>query len=284
MGTRQCEPTRNAPPSTDDQKPGAAARILSRVIERSGRVQRPAVRAYVQRLRDARPGADPASVVAKLEKRYLAAVTVSGAAVGCWAVLPAIGTLAALSAIAGETAVFLEATAAFVLAVAEVHGIPADDREQRRAVVLAVLVGPDNRDAKRVVADLLGPGRTRGAWLAGGSAGAAAAAGALPLVSLSRMSELNSRLLRYFVRRYTVRRSALAFGKLLPAGIGVLIGAVGNRKMGKKIVSNARKAFGAAPARWPATLHLLPAPRDTGPEDGPPSGIAAGGCEQLADY
>ncbi len=86
----------------------------------------------------------------------------SGAAVGSAAAFPGIGTLVALSAVAGETVVFLEATAVFVLAVAEVHGIPAEHRERRRALVLAVLVG---EDSKHAVADLLGPGRTKGAWL-----------------------------------------------------------------------------------------------------------------------
>ena len=76
--------------------------------------------------------------------------------------LPGIGTLVALSAVAGETVVFLEATAVFVLAVAEVHGIPAEHRERRRALVLAVLVG---EDSKHAIADLIGPGRTSGAWL-----------------------------------------------------------------------------------------------------------------------
>jgi hypothetical protein len=30
--------------------------------------------------------------------------------------------------------------------------------------------------------------------------------------------------------------------------------------MGKKIVNNARMAFGNPPPRWPASLHVLPAP------------------------
>jgi heat-inducible transcriptional repressor len=47
--------------------------------------------------------------------------------------------------------VFLEATAVFVLAVAEVHGIPAAHRERRRALVLAVLVGEDGSVENRVV-------------------------------------------------------------------------------------------------------------------------------------
>jgi hypothetical protein len=236
-------------PATTDEKPGAAAKALSQIIERGARVQAPAVKAYVDRLRGHKPDATPAEIVTKLEKHYLAAVMASGAAVGSAAALPGIGTLTALSAVAGETVVFLEATAVYVLAVAEVYGIPADHRERRRALVLAVLVG---EDSKRAVADLIGPGRTSGAWLADGAA-------TLPLPAVS---QLNSRLLKYFVKRYTLKRGAIAFGKLLPVGIGAVVGGVGNRLMGKRIIANARKAFGNPPPRWPATLHVLPGPRD----------------------
>lgn len=240
----QLPATRNG---TDD-KPGASARVLSEIIERGARVQGPAVRAYVERLRDGSPDATPAEIVTKLEKQYLAAVMASGAAVGSAAAIPGIGTLAALSAVAGETVVFLEATAVFVLAVAEVHGISAEHRERRRALVLAVLVGEDSRHA---VADLLGPGRTKGAWLADGAA-------TLPLPAVS---QLNSRLLRYFVKRYALKRGAIMFGKLLPVGIGAVVGGVGNRMMGKRIIRNAQAAFGPPPPRWPSKLHVLPAPQ-----------------------
>jgi hypothetical protein len=232
-----------------DEDPSAAAKVLSQLLERSTRLQAPAVTAYVRRLRDKKPDATPAEVIASLEKHYLAAVMASGAAVGSAAAFPGIGTLAAMSAVAGETVVFLEATAVFVLAVAEVHGIPADHRERRRALVLAVLVGDEGKHA---VADLLGTGRTSGAWLSDGAA-------TLPLPAVS---QLNSRLLRFFVKKYTLKRGAIAFGKLLPVGIGAVVGGVGNRLMGKKIVGNARKAFGTPPPRWPSSLLVLPAPRD----------------------
>jgi hypothetical protein len=246
--SRRTRPAPDALPDAAHGRPKASARALAQVIERSARVQGPAAKAYVERLRRADPGAAPAQIVRKLEKRYLAAVTGSGAAVGSTAALPGIGTLAALSAAAGETVVFLEATAMFVLAVADVFGIPAEHREQRRALVLAVLVG---EDSKHAVADLIGPGRTSGAWLSDGAA-------TLPLPAVS---QLNSRLLRYFVKRYTLKRGAIAFGKLLPVGIGAVVGGVGNRVMGKKIIGNARSAFGNPPPRWPASLHVLPAPR-----------------------
>lgn len=236
---------RGALPAGSIGRPKASARALAQIIERSTHIQGPAAEAYVARLRRAHPGAGPADIIARLEKRYLAAVTASGVAVGAAATIPGIGTLSALSAAAAETVVFLEATALFVLALAVVHGVPADHRERRRALVLAVLVG-DN--GKHAVAELIGPARTNGGWLAEGMA-------TLPLSSMSR---LNSRLLKYVVKRYTVRRGALMFGKLLPVGIGALVGAIGNYLVGRKIISNARASFSEPPARWPVTLHLLP--------------------------
>ena len=64
----------------------------------------------------------------------------------------------------------------------------------------------------------------------------------LPLSTLGR---LNTRMLKYFVKRYAVQRGALMFGKMLPVGIGAAIGGGGNRIVGKKIVRNARQAFGS---------------------------------------
>jgi hypothetical protein len=237
---------RSAPdlPANAETDPGTAAKVLSHLIETGSRVQAPAVKAYVDRLRAADPTATPAEIVAKLEKRYLAAVMASGAAVGSAAAFPGVGTLVAMSAVAGETVVFLEATAVFVLAVAEVHGIGAEHRERRRALVLSVLVGEDSKGA---VADLIGPGRTSGAWLTEGAA-------SLPLPAVS---QLNSRLVKFFVKKYALKRGALAFGKMLPVGIGAVIGGGGNRLMGRKIVKNAQAAFGPAPGRWPGALHVL---------------------------
>ncbi len=233
--------------TVDRDDPGAAAKILSQIIERGTRAQGPAIKAYVTRLRDANPGAGPAEILEKLDIRYRSAVMASGAAVGSTAAFPGIGTLVAMSAVAGETVVFLEATAVYVLAVAEVHGIPADHRERRRALVLSVLVGEDGR---RAVADLIGSGRTGGAWLSDGAA-------TLPLPALS---QLNSRLVRYFVKRYTLKRGAIAFGKLLPVGVGAVVGGMGNRLMAKRIVASTHLAFGGPPARWPSALRLLPTP------------------------
>jgi len=251
MSARRTRSNPESLPATAAGRPKMSARALAQVIERSAHVQGPAAEAYVARLRRAHPEAGPAEIVTKLEKRYLAVLTASGAAVGTAATFPGVGTLTALSAGAGETVFFLEATALYVLALANVYGIPADHRERRRALVLAVLVGDDSR---RAIGELIGPGRTNGGWLAEGMA-------ALPMSTLAR---LNTRMLKYAVKRYAVRRGALMFGKMLPVGIGAAIGSVGNRIVGKKIVGHARAAFGPPPLRWPGVLYLLPAIHETG--------------------
>jgi hypothetical protein len=251
MNARRKMSASDGVPATTAGRPKASARALAQVIERSSRIQGPAAEAYVARLRRAHPAASPAEIVTKLEKRLLSVVTAGGLAVGAAATLPGLGTLAALSAAAGETAVFLETTALFVLALASVHGIPLAHRERRRALVLAVLVGDNSKSG---VAELIGPGRTGGAWVSESVA-------SLPLPTVSK---LNSRMLKYFVRRFTLKRGALLLGKLLPVGIGAIIGAVGNRLVGNKIIRNARMAFGPPPARWPVTLHVLPPMRSAG--------------------
>jgi hypothetical protein len=251
MSARRSKSKADELPALTDGKPKASTRALAQVIERSSRMQGPAAQAYVARLRRLHPAAGPAEIAFKLEKRYLAALTASGAAVGSAATFPGVGTLAALSAGAGETVFFLEATALYVLATAEVYGIPADHHERRRALVLAVLVGDDS---KRAIGELIGPGRTNGGWLAEGMA-------SLPMSTLAR---LNTRMLKYAVKRYAMRRGALMVGKMLPVGVGAAIGGAGNRIVGKKIVRNARDAFGVPPVRWPVTLHVLPPVHEAG--------------------
>ena len=103
MSARRTHTADDSLPAATNGKPKASARALAQLIERSSRIQGPAAEAYVARLRRAHPGASPAEIAVKLEKRYLTALTASGAAVGSTATFPGVGTLTALSAGAGET-------------------------------------------------------------------------------------------------------------------------------------------------------------------------------------
>ncbi|ACY21140.1 hypothetical protein Gbro_1885 [Gordonia bronchialis DSM 43247] len=209
--------------------------VAGGLLDRAQRLQAPAVQKYVASLREKYPDDSPAQIIRRLEKRYLTAVTGSGGAVGATAAVPGVGTMTAMGAMTGETAFFLEASALLALAIAEVHGIPLHDIERRKALVFAVALGEEGVIALgRVVG-------TRGGALRslGGSS-----------VPRSALTKLNKSLVSKLSRKYFFRKAPLMLGKLMPAGIGAVIGGVGGRALGRRVVHNAREAFGPPPSAW----------------------------------
>lgn len=209
--------------------------VLHRALEKAISIQRSPVAGHVARLRRARPDATPAGIIAVLEKQYLAAVTGTGAAVGGAAAVPGVGTVAALALSGGETVVFLEATALFTLAVAEVHGIRVGEVERRRTLVLAVVLG--DRGAMLVEK---ATGRTGQHW-----------GDLLPdVIPMSSIAAINTTLGRWFLTRYGRKLGVLALGRVAPFGIGAAIGAAGNRAFGRTVVNTSQRVFGPPPARF----------------------------------
>ncbi|MGQ0719552.1 MAG: hypothetical protein ACT4NP_20000 [Pseudonocardiales bacterium] len=201
-------------------------------LEKAIDSQQSSVAGYVARLRRARPDATPAEIIAVLEKQYLAAVIGTGAAVGGVAAAPGVGTAVALMLSGGATAVFLEVTALFALAVAEVHGIRVEEIERRRTLVLAVVLG--ERGAMLVEK---AAGRTGQPW-----------GDVLPdVIPMSSITKVNKTLGRLFLTRYARKHAALAIGRVTPFGAGVVIGAAGNRAFGRMVVNTSRRVFGPPP-------------------------------------
>lgn len=224
---------------------GRIEKILVAVLDNGSRLQAPAVAKYVNHVRRSHPDETPAQIVTRMEKMFLLAVTGSGSAVGATAAVPGVGTVASIAAVGAESAFFLEASALLTLAVASVHGISVENHQQRRALVLAVALGESGMEIVQKVT-----GVTAKNW---GTAITSKIPG-------STMRGMNSTLVRKFVTKYAAKRSALILGKLIPAGIGAVIGGAGNRVIGKGVVKNAREAFGPAPTRW--TDHLIVMPAD----------------------
>jgi hypothetical protein len=143
---------------------------------------------------------------------------------------------AGLALTGGETALFLETTALFALAVAEVHGIRVDEVERRRTLVLAVALG-DN--GAMLVEKIAGRGGEHWGKL-------------LPdAIPMSSITAINKTLGRWFLTRYGRKQGVLALGRIAPFGIGVAIGAAGNRAVGRVVVDTSRRVFGPPPARFP---------------------------------
>jgi hypothetical protein len=211
--------------------PPGVENALDSVLDRALKLQRSVVVAYVDRLR-AQPDSTPASVLKGLEKRYLASVATIGAASGGAAAIPGVGTAASVASAIAEVAAFVEATALFTLAVADVYGYRFDDPDTRRALVLGIVLGD----------------------VGGTAIESAAFAGAhwAPLLARSvnreGISSVNKVLLRKFVTHFGARQGLLAVGRAIPFGVGAGIGAAGNLALGRASVKAAKSAFGRPPS------------------------------------
>jgi hypothetical protein len=229
--------------------PPGVERSLDAALDKALTIQRPVVQNYLDRVRRKHPELTPAEVVEQLEKRYLAAVVSIGGASGAAAAVPGVGTVATIASGAAEITAFVSASAMFVLALAELHGVPVSDPEVRRALVVSVLVG-----------DAAIP-----------ALGAAASSEAHWADVLSRstpkdrITGINSHLGRLLVRRIGTRQGALLFGRALPLGIGAAIGAGGNAALARAAIAAARKAFGPPPVTFPGRVIDAPAPRGERP-------------------
>ncbi len=148
-----------------------------------------------------------------------------------------MGTAVAVVVNVAEVGAFIEASALFCLAVAEVHGVQVDELERRRTLLLAVLMGDGGSKLVQKLA-----GRTGPYW----------ARSVTNKVPMSTINAINKVLGPRFVTKYGTKQGVLVLGRHLPLGMGAAIGAGGNALLGRTTIAGARHAFGPAPEAWPA--------------------------------
>lgn len=211
-------------------------------------VQRPVVLAHIRQIRSSKPDASPAEIITILERRFLAAVTSGGALVGASAVLPVVGVGTSLALSGIETAGFLEASALFAQSITEIHGIALVEPERARTLVMAMMLGTGGQELlQQVAAQAAGGGSRTSYW------------GEVVTKSLPRAAfgPVADRVRTAFLRRFAVTQGTSVVGRMVPFGVGAVVGGTGNHLLGRKIVRSAREAFGPAPATFPADLQLV---------------------------
>ena len=242
--------------SETSSAPGGIERALLAGLDKAIGIQQPVVAAHVRRIRARHPQASPAEVIRILEKHYLAAVVSTGVAAGGVAAAPVVGTAASLAVSMGDMVGFLEASALFSLAVAEVHGIRIDDLEKRRTLLFAVLLGDSG--AKVVEKAAARTGKYWGRLLT-------------DAIPMSTINNINKVLGRWFITKYGTKQGIIVIGRLAPFGIGAGIGGAGNALFGRTVITGARRAFGPPDEHWHDENRVDP---DPGSE---PSGVNVAG-------
>ncbi|NVM94979.1 hypothetical protein [Arthrobacter wenxiniae] len=209
-------------------------------------VQRPLVLANLRRLRRKHPYATAFELSRRLERDFLNGVGAGGAAVGATAIIPGVGTVAALSISAAATVVFLEATALYAQSVAELHGVRLADPERAQLTVMAIILGDEGTAMLAgLTGHALGNGKTpMQAW-------GRTVSKSMPI---SAVKGLIASMQKKFLKRVAVRGGASMVGRALPFGMGAAVGGVGNYMMGRAVIASAHRAFGPAPLEIPAGL------------------------------
>lgn len=214
------------------------ARTMPALLEKASEAQAPLAAGYVRRLRDNRPDATPADVIAQMEGHYLTAVTSGGAAAGATAAAPLVGTGPALLVNLAEVGWFLNTTVLYVLALADVHKLGVNDPERRRTLLLAVITGNGLSGTVEKIAGRTGPHIAREI---------------ITKIPISNIHAINRILGKNFVTKYGTKQGVLVLGRELPLGLGAVIGGGGNAALGYLTIRTARHVFGVPPDSWPAS-------------------------------
>ena len=222
------------------------------LLDKAIGAQTPLVRKNIARARQRNPEATPAEVIRTLERMYVSALAGTGAAVGGVAAAPAVGTGIALALSAGEAFSSLELSTLFVLSVAEVHGVRLDEIERRRTLVMGILLGQSGSTTIGQVAERTG--KHWGRHLVG-------------KVPAATLRQINSVLGKNFITKYGTKQGIIVLGRVVPFGIGAVIGGGANATVAALAVRTARRAFGPAPQTW---LDTWPDPELEPPHGTPP--------------
>ncbi|MBQ1075432.1 hypothetical protein KBX06_20010 [Micromonospora sp. C31] len=209
-------------------------RILD-LVDKAIAAQSPLVRKNIARARQRNPDVTPTQVIRNLERMYVSALTGTGAAVGGAAAAPGVGTGVALALSAGEALSSLELSALFALSVADIHGVPIDEVERRRTIVMGIMLGGSGSATITKVAE-----RTGQHW----------GRQVVAKVPAETLRQINKILGKHFVTKYGAKQGIIVLGRVAPFGIGAVIGGGANAALATLAVRAARRAFGPPPASW----------------------------------
>lgn len=226
-------------PQSLERSAGPAGRMLIKAMDRAVSMQTSTISRYVDFLRSQHPDHSPAQIQDLLNKHFRTLATGSGAGVGASAMIPGIGFLTGAAAISAESVLFLDAAAFYTVASAYLRGVDISEPERRRALILVVLLGSKGNALTDILAgDLKEGSRT------------------LPPVStisrfsVARLGEVNNRMMRMALKQVTKKMGASWVGKIMPFGIGAVIGSVANRRLATKVIANAAESLGPLPAQF----------------------------------
>lgn len=221
--------------SAEAESPPSGPSLPLALLDKALALQTPLTERHIARLRRNRPEATPRQIVGRLNAELRAATISAGVGVGAAAAAPTVGTGVALALSGTEAVAFLNATVLYILARGEVQGITIQDVERRQTLVMAVMLGEAGAKGVGKVAE-----RTGRHW----------ARQLVRGIPKAKIDAVNQVLGRHFVTKYGTKQGILVLGKVLPFGIGAVIGGTANALFSQGIITASNRAFGAPSQSW----------------------------------
>src|SRR5690606_16610383 len=134
--------------------------------------------------------------------------------------------------------------------ITEVHGIAVTDPDRARTIVMAMMLGQSGSElVMNLTAQATGKAIPRNRFW-GDIIGRN--------VPQAMVGQIADRVKNVFMRRFVRNSTTGALGRILPFGIGAVIGGTGSHMLGRRIVASSRTAFGPAPLVFPPNLEPRP--------------------------
>lgn len=228
---------------------GVVGKSLISALDRAVSMQSSTIEAYVGRLRRKNPDASPAEIQKLIDQHFIRLASGSGASAGAAAAIPGIGLATGTAAIAGESVIFLDSAAFYTVASAHLRGVDIRDPQRRRVLVLLTLLGSKGVAViEAMVGDITKPG----------SGGSFSPGTILGKFSAPTLSNANSRLTKMALKQVSKRMMRSWIGKIMPLGIGAVLGGFANRRLAADLIENSTASLGPAPEQFATPLPASP--------------------------
>ncbi|MCS4485257.1 hypothetical protein NXS08_07230 [Gleimia sp. 6138-11-ORH1] len=189
----------------------------------------------VNALRLEHPEATPEILIEILGQRFRRSSAFSAGATGAVATLPGLNTIAGLGVSSAQFIAYLGQAGLYVLSVAHVYGIPTEEREHRRLLVMSSILGAE---ATELVNSKLG------------FSSLLSMRSSFQQMNSNAVTKVNAILLKRFGKRQLQKGTTSILGKVLPFGIGVGVGWYLGHTLAHQAITGTRDFLGPAPATF----------------------------------
>lgn len=189
----------------------------------------------VNDLRIKHPHATPAELSRIVSRDFRRVAATTSGLVGASAAMPGVGTVAGVGLSSAQLLGFVTQAGYYVLTMASIHGIPTDDYDKRRLLVLTSLLGE------------------QGAEIASSQFGFStltALKGYASDMQRQTIRRVNKALAKRASKQAATRGLSATFGRVMPFGIGAAVGWVVGRSMAGSVIEGVEHALGPAPEEF----------------------------------